>query len=182
VRIHAISVRSDASRVRSTASRVDASNGPSATIAPQRSPSRCCSNLARASRRFTKPRTTNDGQWSPQDTDQAMRGTSRLRPGGSAANERTMHNVHTHRSRTRPTTTSDPISSIRSPQKRCHTTAPIAIARLGRPGAAATAGLSRITFHDLPHCYAVVTLKAGVSPKALSERIGHANVGFFPQT
>lgn len=91
-----------------------------------------------------------------------------------------MNNVHTHRSRTRPTTTSDPISSIRSPQTRCHTTAPTAIARLGRPAAAA--GLSRITFHDLRHTYAAGTLKAGVSPKALSERIGHANVGFFPQT
>ena len=47
---------------------------------------------------------------------------------------------------------------------------------------AAAAGLSRITFHDLRHSYATGALKAGVSPKVLSERIGHADVGFFLQT
>lgn len=47
---------------------------------------------------------------------------------------------------------------------------------------AAAAGLSRITFHDLRHSYATGALKAGVSPKIISERIGHANVGFFLQT
>lgn len=47
---------------------------------------------------------------------------------------------------------------------------------------AAAAGLSRITFHDLRHSYATGALKAGVSPKILSERIGHADVGFFLQT
>ena len=47
---------------------------------------------------------------------------------------------------------------------------------------AAAAGLSRITFHDLLHSYATGALKAGVSPKILSERIGHADVGFFLQT
>jgi Phage integrase family len=47
---------------------------------------------------------------------------------------------------------------------------------------AAAAGLSRITFHDLRHSYATGALKAGVSPKILSERIGHADVGFFFQT
>ena len=67
-------------------------------------------------------------------------------------------------------------------ETRCHTTAPTAIVRLGRPGAAAAAGLSRITFHDLRHTYAAGTLKAGVGAKAVSERIGHANVGFLPQT
>ena len=36
--------------------------------------------------------------------------------------------------------------------------------------------------HDLRHSYATGALKAGVSPKVLSERIGHANVGFFLQT
>jgi integrase len=46
----------------------------------------------------------------------------------------------------------------------------------------AAAGLSRITFHDLRHSYATGALKAGVSPKILSERIGHADVGFFLQT
>lgn len=47
---------------------------------------------------------------------------------------------------------------------------------------AATAGLARITFHDLRHSYATGALKAGVSPKVVSERIGHADVGFFLQT
>ena len=45
------------------------------------------------------------------------------------------------------------------------------------------AELSRITFHDLlRHSYATGALKAGVSPKVLSERIGHADVGFFLRT
>jgi len=47
---------------------------------------------------------------------------------------------------------------------------------------AAAAGLSRITFHDLRHSYATGALKAGLSPKVVSERIGHANVGFFLET
>src|ERR1700694_4807221 len=47
---------------------------------------------------------------------------------------------------------------------------------------AAAAGLSRITFHDLRHSYATGALKAGVSPKVISERIGHANVGCFLET
>ncbi len=46
---------------------------------------------------------------------------------------------------------------------------------------AAAAGLPRITFHDLRHSYAGA-LRAGVSPKVISERIGHANVGFFLET
>ena len=47
---------------------------------------------------------------------------------------------------------------------------------------AAAAGLSRITFHDLRHSYATGALKAGVSAKVVSDRFGHANVGFFLQT
>jgi integrase len=47
---------------------------------------------------------------------------------------------------------------------------------------AAAAGLSRITFHDLRHSDATGALKAGISPKVISERIGHADVGFFLQT
>ncbi|WIM87891.1 site-specific integrase [Candidatus Mycobacterium wuenschmannii] len=47
---------------------------------------------------------------------------------------------------------------------------------------AVAAGLSRITFHDLRHSYATGALRAGVSPKIISERIGHANVGFFLET
>jgi integrase len=47
---------------------------------------------------------------------------------------------------------------------------------------AAAAGLPRITFHDLRHSYATGALRAGVSPKVISERIGHANVSFFLET
>lgn len=47
---------------------------------------------------------------------------------------------------------------------------------------AVAAGLARITFHDLRHSYATGALRAGVSPKVISERIGHANVGFFLET
>jgi integrase len=35
---------------------------------------------------------------------------------------------------------------------------------------------------DLLHSYAIGALTAGISPKVISERIGHANVGFFLQT
>lgn len=41
---------------------------------------------------------------------------------------------------------------------------------------------SRITFHDLRHSYATGALRAGASPKVISERIGHANIGFFLET
>ena len=37
-------------------------------------------------------------------------------------------------------------------------------------------------FHDLRHPYATGPLKAGVHPKVINERIGHADVGFFLQT
>jgi integrase len=47
---------------------------------------------------------------------------------------------------------------------------------------AAAASLPRITFHDLRHSYATGALRAGVSPKVVSERIGHANIGFFLET
>ena len=43
-------------------------------------------------------------------------------------------------------------------------------------------GSPGFTFHYLRHSYATVALKAGVSPKILSERIGHADVGFFLKT
>jgi hypothetical protein len=43
------------------------------------------------------------------------------------------------------------------------------------------AGLSRIIFHDLRRSYATGALKAGISAKVVSQRIGHANVGFFLQ-
>jgi Phage integrase family len=47
---------------------------------------------------------------------------------------------------------------------------------------AAAAGLSRITFHDLRHSYATGAVKADINPKVVSERIGHADVGYFLQT
>ena len=47
---------------------------------------------------------------------------------------------------------------------------------------AVAAGLPRITFHDLRHSYATGALRAGISPKIVSERIGHANIGFFLET
>jgi integrase len=37
--------------------------------------------------------------------------------------------------------------------------------------------LPRIRLHDLRHSYATVALKAGVHPKVVSERLGHATVG-----
>jgi integrase len=43
--------------------------------------------------------------------------------------------------------------------------------------AAAAAGLPRIRLHDLRHTYATLALKAGVHPKVVSERLGHATVG-----
>jgi len=38
-------------------------------------------------------------------------------------------------------------------------------------------GLPRIRFHDLRHCHATHLLRAGVHPKVVSERLGHARVG-----
>ena len=43
--------------------------------------------------------------------------------------------------------------------------------------AAKRAGLPRIRLHDLRHTYATVALSAGVHPKIVSERLGHANIG-----
>jgi integrase-like protein len=44
------------------------------------------------------------------------------------------------------------------------------------------AGLPRIRLHDVRHSYATAALKAGVSPKVISERLGHATVSFTLQT
>ena len=38
------------------------------------------------------------------------------------------------------------------------------------------AGLPRIRFHDLRHTHASNALQAGVLPKVVSERLGHANI------
>lgn len=40
------------------------------------------------------------------------------------------------------------------------------------------AGLSRIRLHDLRHTHATLALAAGVHPKVVSERLGHATVAF----
>lgn len=39
------------------------------------------------------------------------------------------------------------------------------------------AGRPRLRFHDLRHAHATVLLRAGVHPKVVSERLGHAKVG-----
>jgi len=44
------------------------------------------------------------------------------------------------------------------------------------------AGLPRIRLHDVRHSYATAALIAGVSPKIISERLGHSTVAFTLQT
>jgi hypothetical protein len=46
----------------------------------------------------------------------------------------------------------------------------------------ADAGLPRIRLHDVRHSYASAALKAGIPPKVISERLGHAAVAFTMQT
>jgi integrase len=41
-----------------------------------------------------------------------------------------------------------------------------------------TSKLPAIRFHDLRHAWATLALRAGVSPKIVSERLSHASVGF----
>ncbi len=41
----------------------------------------------------------------------------------------------------------------------------------------AASGSPPIRLHDLRHTYATLALKAGVHPKVVSERLGHATVG-----
>ncbi len=49
-------------------------------------------------------------------------------------------------------------------------------------GLAAGAGLPPIRLHDVRHSYATAALAAGVHPKIVSERLGHASVAFTLQT
>ncbi len=42
------------------------------------------------------------------------------------------------------------------------------------------AGLPHIRFRDLRHAHATLMLKAGVHPKIVSERLGHASIGITP--
>jgi len=44
------------------------------------------------------------------------------------------------------------------------------------------ARLPHIRFHDLRHTHATLLLKAGVHPKIVSERLGHANIGITLDT
>jgi integrase len=44
------------------------------------------------------------------------------------------------------------------------------------------AGLPRIRLHDLRHTWASLALVAGVNPKVVSERLGHATVSFTLDT
>lgn len=47
---------------------------------------------------------------------------------------------------------------------------------------ARAAGLPVIRLHDVRHSYASAALKSGVHPKVVSERLGHADVGFTLRT
>jgi integrase len=47
---------------------------------------------------------------------------------------------------------------------------------------AGKAGLTNIRLHDLRHTHATLMLKAGVHPKIVSERLGHANIGITLDT
>lgn len=44
------------------------------------------------------------------------------------------------------------------------------------------AGLRHVRLHDLRHTHATLLLQAGVSPKVVSERLGHASVAFTLDT
>ena len=44
------------------------------------------------------------------------------------------------------------------------------------------AGLQHIRVHDLRHMHASLMLKAGIHPKIVSERLGHANIGITLDT
>ena len=39
-------------------------------------------------------------------------------------------------------------------------------------------GVPRIRFHDLRHCHASYLLRAGINPKVVQERLGHATPAF----
>lgn len=46
----------------------------------------------------------------------------------------------------------------------------------------ATAGVGHVRWHDLRHAHATLMLSAGVHPKVVSERLGHASVGITLDT
>jgi integrase len=43
-------------------------------------------------------------------------------------------------------------------------------------------GLPRIRLHDLWHGWATMALQAGIHPKVVQERLGHANIGITLDT
>ncbi len=43
-------------------------------------------------------------------------------------------------------------------------------------------GLPRIRLHDLRHGWATMALQAGIHPKVVQERLGHANIGITLDT
>jgi integrase len=43
-------------------------------------------------------------------------------------------------------------------------------------------GLKRIRIHDLRHTHATLMLRAGIHPKVVSERLGHASIGITLDT
>jgi integrase len=43
------------------------------------------------------------------------------------------------------------------------------------------AGVRRIRLHDVRHTYATMSLDAGIDPKIVSDRIGHANMAYTLQ-
>ena len=49
--------------------------------------------------------------------------------------------------------------------------------RASSDGSTSRLALPPIRLHDLRHTYATLALKAGVHPKVVSERLGHATVG-----
>jgi integrase len=52
----------------------------------------------------------------------------------------------------------------------------------GFDAAVLRSGVPAIRFHDLRHGWATMALRAGVSPKIVSDRLGHASVGFTLDT
>ena len=44
------------------------------------------------------------------------------------------------------------------------------------------AGLPHLTFHGLRHAHATLALSAGINPKVVSERLGHATIAMTTDT
>ena len=57
---------------------------------------------------------------------------------------------------------------------------PEVVSRLPRGGEALAA--AEIRLHDLRHTHATLALRAGIHPKVVSERLGHATIAITPDT